>query len=265
MKKLQIIAGNCILENLKTSVETATFLKEMSQKYNFDLTYKSSFKKDNRSSTDYFSSLGEAECTEIFSELKKKDFRIITDVHNLYELELGLFDYIDVIQIPAYLCMQTELTTAVAKKGKSINLKKGQFVSPYDVEKIIMKIKSAGNNNITITERGTCFGYRDLVVDPRSFMILKQINLPIFFDVGHSVRKNGFPSSDTTKGGQKEFVETYARAAIANYVEGLFVEVHPDPKNAKCDAATQFSFNEFENLLENVKPLWDFVNLQKKQ
>ena len=124
MKKLQVIAGNCVLENLKTSLDTSSFLKEMSQKYNFDLIYKSSYKKDNRSSTDYFSTLGEEKSTEIFSELKSKNFKIITDVHNLYELDLKLFDFIDIIQIPAYLCMQTELTTKAAKKGKSINIKK---------------------------------------------------------------------------------------------------------------------------------------------
>ena len=135
-----------------------------------------------------------------------------------------------------------------------------EYAKANDVEKIVMKIESAGNNKITITERGTCFGYRDLMVDPRSFLILKKLNYPVFFDVGHSVRKNGFPSSNIKEGGQKEFGETYARSAISNFVDGLFIEVHPDPKNAKCDAATQFSFNEFEKLLTNVKPLWDFVN-----
>ena len=162
MKKLQVIAGNCVLESLKTSLETSSFLNEMSQKYNFDLVYKSSYKKDNRSSTDYFCTLGEEKSAEIFSQLKEKNFKIITDVHNIYELDFKLYDFIDVIQIPAYLCMQTELTTEAAKKGKTINLKKGQFLSPNDVEKIVLKIKSTGNDNITITERGTCFGYRDL-------------------------------------------------------------------------------------------------------
>ena len=156
--------------------------------------------------------------------------------------------------------MQTELTTAIAKTGKKINVKKGQFLSPEDVEKIVMKIEGAGNDKITITERGTCFGYRDLMVDPRSFLILRRLNYPVFFDVGHSVRKYGIPSSNTKDGGQKEFCETYARSAISNFVDGLFIEVHPDPKSAKCDAATQFSFNEFEDLMTNVKPLWDFVN-----
>jgi 2-dehydro-3-deoxyphosphooctonate aldolase (KDO 8-P synthase) len=151
MKKFQVIAGNCVLESLKTSVETSGFLKEMSEKFNFDLIYKSSYKKDNRSSTNYFSTLGHEECSEIFSELKNKNFKIITDVHNLYELQLDLFKFIDIIQIPAYLCMQTELTTEIAKTGKTINVKKGQFLSPNDVEKIVMKIESAGNNKITIT------------------------------------------------------------------------------------------------------------------
>lgn len=198
-------------------------------------------------------------CRYIF-RVKKKKYKIITDVHNLYELNLELFKFIDVIQIPAYLCMQTELTTEIAKTGKKINVKKGQFLSPNDVEKIVMKIESAGNNDITITERGTCFGYRDLMVDPRSFLILRRLNYPVFFDVGHSVRKYGIPSSNTKDGGQKEFCETYARSAISNFVDGLFIEVHPNPKSAKCDAATQFSFNEFEDLMTNIKPLWDFVN-----
>lgn len=263
MKKLQIIAGNCVLESLETSLTTSSFLREMSQKFNFDLIYKSSYKKDNRSSTDYFCTLGEEKSTEIFFELKNKNFKIITDVHNIYELDFKLFDFIDVIQIPAYLCMQTELTLKAAEKGKTINIKKGQFLSPNDVEKIVLKIKSSGYSNITITERGTCFGYRDLMVDPRSFHVLKKLNHPVFFDVGHSVRKNGFPSSNVKDGGQKEFGETYARSAISNFVDGLFIEVHPDPKNAKCDAATQFSFEEFENLMTNVKPLWDFVNSSK--
>ena len=136
MKKLQVIAGNCVLESLKTSLETSSFLREMSQKYNFDLVYKSSYKKDNRSSTDYFCTLGEEKSAEIFSELKDKDFKIITDVHNIYELELKLFDFIDVIQIPAYLCMQTELTTKAAEKGKTINLKKVNFYHQMMLKKL---------------------------------------------------------------------------------------------------------------------------------
>jgi 2-dehydro-3-deoxyphosphooctonate aldolase (KDO 8-P synthase) len=261
MKRLKIIAGNCILENLDTSIKTSDFLVKMSKKFDFDLTYKSSFKKDNRSSVKFYSGPTEQESIKIFKELKKSyDFDILTDFHNLYELESEIIEFIDVLQIPAYLCMQTELVLAMSKKNKKINVKKGQFLSPEDIGKVVFKIEATGNKNITITERGTSFGYRDLIVDPRAFLILREFGYPVFMDLGHSVRKYGVPSSNIKEGGQKRYVKTLARAAVANHLEGLFVEVHPDPNNAKCDAATQLSFEEFENLLNDIKPLWNFIN-----
>jgi 2-dehydro-3-deoxyphosphooctonate aldolase (KDO 8-P synthase) len=133
-------------------------------------------------------------------------------------------------------------------------------LSPEDIGKVVFKIEATGNKNITITERGTSFGYRDLIVDPRAFLILREFGYPVFMDLGHSVRKYGVPSSNIKEGGQKRYVKTLARAAVANHLEGLFVEVHPDPNNAKCDAATQLSFEEFENLLNDIKPLWNFIN-----
>ena len=158
--------------------------------------------------------------------------------------------------------MQTELTTKAAEKGKSINLKKGQFLSPNDVEKIVLKIKSTGNNNITITERGTCFGYRDLMVDPRSFLILKKLNYPVFFDVGHSVRRIDFHHQilkmEVKKNLVKLMQDLQFQILLMDYLL-RFIQI----QNAKCDVATQFSFSEFENLMNNVKPLWDFVNSDK--
>ena len=257
MKKLTIIAGNCILEDMATSIETAKFLVKLSKKYNYELIYKSSFKKDNRSSVEYYTGPGLEESVAIFKCLKEEfDVKIITDFHNLYELDTEIVDIVDVLQLPAYLCMQTELTLKIAKVGKPVNIKKGQFLHPEDVITIIRKIESVGNRNITITERGTSFGYRDLVVDPRSFYILKSFGYPVFFDAGHSVRKYGVPSANLDKGGTKEFIYTLASAAIACKIDGIFVEVHPNPSVAKCDAATQLSFDEFENLIREINPIW---------
>jgi 2-dehydro-3-deoxyphosphooctonate aldolase (KDO 8-P synthase) len=258
---LNVIAGNCVIENEKTSIVTALFLKEMSVKYSFKLTYKSSFKKDNRSSIEFFSGLKIQESINIFKKIKKEiNCEILTDFHNLYELEGEIIDLIDIIQIPAYLCMQTELTLKIAKQKKKINIKKGQFLHPEDVKNIIKKIESTGNKDITITERGTCFGYRDLVVDPRSFVILKSFGYPVIFDAGHSVRKYGVPSSNLRDGGAKIFINALCKTAIVNNVDGIFVEVHPNPNKALCDAATQLSFDEFENLIKNLIPFWKYFN-----
>ena len=265
MKKLLIIAGNCVLEDLETSEKTADFLVKTAEKYNFDLVYKSSFKKDNRSSHEYYTGLGIEESIKIFKHLKDKfGVKLITDFHHLYELETKLVDIVDILQLPAYLCMQTELTLAMAKINKPINIKKGQFLHPEDVGKIVKKIESTGNKKIMLTERGACFGYRDLVVDPRSFQILKKFGYPVIFDVGHSVRKYGVPSADLEKGGQKEFVYTLAKAAIASGVDGLFVEFHPNPAKAQCDASTQLNFNQFEKLIKEIVPLWQVLYTKNK-
>lgn len=261
LKILKIFAGNCILEDLDTASRTAMFLDKLSKKYNYELIYKSSFKKDNRSSAEYYTGLTLDESVEIFQHLKESiGVKIITDFHNLYELDHEIVNIVDILQLPAYLCMQTELTLKLAKIGKPVNIKKGQFLHPEDVGKIIKKIESVGQKNIMITERGTCFGYRDLVVDPRSFYILKSFGYPVLFDAGHSIRKYGVPSANLKKGGTKEYINTLVRAAIACKIDGIFVEVHPNPNHAKCDAATQLSFNEFENLIKEINPIWRLMN-----
>lgn len=257
MKKLKIIAGNCVLEDMDTSIKTARFLVELSKKYNYELIYKSSFKKDNRSSHKYYTGPKLEDSIKIFKHLKEEfGVKVITDFHNLYELDTEIVDVVDILQLPAYLCMQTELTLKIARVGKPINIKKGQFLHPEDVINIIKKIESVGNKNILITERGTCFGYRDLVVDPRSFYILKSFGYPVIFDAGHSIRKYGVPSANLDKGGTKEFICPLARAAIACKIDGIFVEVHPNPSIAKCDAATQLPFKEFEKLIKEISSIW---------
>ena len=261
MNKLTIIAGNCILEDMNTSIETVRFLTDLSKKYGYELIYKSSFKKDNRSSAEYYTGPGLEESIKIFKRIKEEfGLRIITDFHNLYELDTKIVEVVDILQLPAYLCMQTEMTLKMARQGKPVNIKKGQFLHPEDVIHVVRKIESAGNKDILITERGSSFGYRDLVVDPRSFHILKSFGYPVFFDAGHSVRKYGVPSADLEKGGQKEFIYTLARAAIACKIDGIFVEVHPNPEIAKCDAATQLSFEEFEKLIIEIMPIWQVLH-----
>jgi len=234
---------------------------KQSDSYDFKLIFKSSFKKDNRSSEAYYTGPLLDESARIFKQFKDTyGVKLLTDFHNLYELDHEIVNYVDILQVPAYLCMQTELVVAMARTGKTINIKKGQFLHPEDVEKVVKKIESVGNKSIILTERGTCFGYRDLVVDPRTFYILKQLGYPVIFDVGHSVRKYGVPSSDLDKGGAKEYINILASAAIATGIDGIFVEVHPDPPSALCDAATQLSFNEFAQLMDIVIPIWKAVN-----
>ncbi len=260
MKKLKIIAGNCVLEDYETSIETAHFLKEKSAEYGFELVYKSSFKKDNRSSHEFYRGPSLLDSIEIFQGLKDMGMVLITDFHNLYELETDIKDIVDILQLPAYLCMQTELILKMASQGKPMNIKKGQFLHPEDMQSTIKKVESVGNKEISVTERGTSFGYRDLIVDPRSFYVLKNFGYPVFFDVGHSIRKYGIPSSDLEKGGTKKYIAMLARSAIACDVDGIFVEVHPNPSKAKCDAATQVSFIEFEKLIKNINPIWRTIH-----
>lgn len=254
-----VIAGNCILEDLKTSLKTSQFLLDMSYKYKFELIYKSSWCKDNRSSLQGYRGLSIDNSVDIFAHIKNMGLKVITDFHSREQLNLPIIDVVDWIQVPAYLCMQTDLLISMVGTGKPINIKKGQFLSPEDMSHVINKAKESGCNDLMITERGTCFGYRDLVVDPRSFYILNKLGYPVIFDAGHSVRKYGIPSQNKS-GGNKDFISTLARAAIATGIQGIFVEVHPEPNEAKCDAATQLSFDEFETLIQEVMKVYEAVN-----
>lgn len=244
-----LIAGNCVVETKENTLRTAEFLQGLARELGVTLVYKSSYKKDNRSSTDFFSGLPMEESLRLLQEVKQQfGLPILSDIHYPSELEQGAAEVVDVLQVPAYLVMQTELVVSIAKVGKPINLKKAQFLHPEEMGKVVAKVESTGNRSILLTERGTCFGYRDLVVDPRSFHIMKQTGYPVIFDAGHSVRKYGVPSSDP-KGGAKHFLHTLMSASAATDLAGLFVEVHPDPPSALCDAASQLSFDEARTLI----------------
>lgn len=255
-----LMAGNCVLENKAIAFQTAEYLKKLSEELDVDFIFKASYRKDNRSSEKYFSGLPIDEALRIFDDIKREfDLPIVSDIHYPHELKEGVADVLDVLQIPAYLAMQTELVMEVAKMGKCVNIKKAQFLHPEEMEKVCKKVEATGNRNIMLTERGTCFGYRDMVVDIRSFAWMQQTGYPVLFDAGHSIRKYGIPSSDPT-GGSKQFLNHLMSACAATNINGLFIEVHPDPKNALCDAASQLSFDEAKRLITKYMKIAKFVD-----
>ncbi len=257
--KKVLMAGNCVLENKAIAFKTIEFLKELATSLDVEFIFKASYKKDNRSSEKYFSGLPLPDALKIFEEAKNEfDVPIVSDIHYPTELAEGAAEVLDVLQVPAYLAMQTELVLSLAKTGKPLNIKKPQFLHPEEMEKICKKVESSGNHSILLTERGACFGYRDLVVDIRSFQIMKSLGYPVFFDAGHSIRKYGIPSSDPA-GGTKQFLQSLMSACAATDIAGLFIEVHPDPKNALCDAASQLSFDEAKRMITRYFDIARFV------
>ena len=241
-------------------MDTAEFLVGLSQKLHLPLIYKSSFQKDNRSSSDFYSGPGMENGLAILKKIKEHfNVPVITDIHYPQQI-LPAAEVVDIIQIPAYLVMQTTLVVEAAKTGKVINLKHGQFLAPENMVKPVKKVEQAGNDNILVTERGYTFGYNDLIVDPRSFYHLRQTGYPVIFDVTHSIRKYGIPSADP-RGGSREFIPTLARAGVAAGIDGLFIEVHPDPSRASCDAASQMCISDVEQFLQ---PLIEIHDLEVK-
>lgn len=257
--KLFLLSGPCVIEDERTMATTAEKLKSVSEKLDIPVVFKSSFMKDNRSSVDFYAGPGLDEGLRVLQKIKQEfELPIVSDVHYPSQVKAAA-EVLDIIQIPAYLCMQTTLVVEAAKTGKTINLKHGQFISPKNMSKPIEKIESTGNKDILLTERGYAFGYNDLIVDPRSFYDLAQTGYPVVFDVTHSIRKYGIPSSDPS-GGLREYLPTLARAGVAAGIDGLFIEVHPDPVNALCDAASQLNIDDLEEFL---KPLIELHLIEK--
>jgi 2-dehydro-3-deoxyphosphooctonate aldolase (KDO 8-P synthase) len=241
-------------------MKTAEMLKEVSERLNFPVIYKSSFQKDNRSTAENYQGPGLDEGLKLLQRVKEEfGFSILSDVHYPEQMEAAA-EVLDVIQIPAYLVMQTTLVQAAAKTGKVINLKHAQFLAPENMKLPMGKVEAAGNDNIILTERGYAFGYNDLVVDPRSFYLMRQLGYPVVFDVTHSVRKYGIPSADP-KGGNREFLPTLARSGAAAGVDGFFIETHPEPEKALCDAASQLCVYDFE---EFMKPILELHEVEVK-
>jgi 2-dehydro-3-deoxyphosphooctonate aldolase (KDO 8-P synthase) len=257
---LFLIAGPCVIEEESLMVKTAERLKKISEKMNIPLIFKSSFQKDNRSSLEYYTGPGITRGLEILAKIKEMfDLPVISDVHYPGQVDEAK-EVLDIIQVPAYLCMQTDLVVAVARTGKPMNLKHGQFLAPENMAKPVKKAEDSGNRKILLTERGYTFGYNDLIVDPRSFYLLNQIGYPVIFDITHSIRRYGIPSADP-KGGAREFLPVIARAGVAAGIDGLFIETHPEPQKALCDAASQLCIDDLEAFL---KPLIEIHTVVKK-
>ena len=249
-ESLPFIAGPCVIENRDLVFKTAEKLKTICEKLKVPFIFKSSYDKANRTSINSFRGHGIEEGLEILNEVKKEfDVFILSDVHEISEINL-VKDVLDIIQIPAFLCRQTNLILEAAKTGKVINIKKGQFLAPDDVLNIVKKAYSTGNENILITERGTSFGYHNLVVDMRSFDIIHKFGIPVVFDSTHSVQLPGGGGDKSL--GQREFVPTLLRAAVAAGCDGIFMETHPDPDSALSDGPNMVPLHEVEGLLRDA-------------
>jgi 2-dehydro-3-deoxyphosphooctonate aldolase (KDO 8-P synthase) len=256
--ELFLISGPCVIEDELIMMKTAEKLKEVSEKLNIQIIYKSSFQKDNRSSLKYYDGPGLAKGIAILAKVKEQfGFPLLTDIH-YPDQAAAAGEVCDVLQIPAYLCMQSTLMVAAAKTGRVVNIKHGQFLAPENMKHPVQKCLDSGNDQVILTERGFTFGYNDMVVDPRSFFLMGQLGYPVVFDITHSIRKYGIPSADA-KGGAREFLPVLSRAGVAAGVDGVFIETHPDPEKALCDAASQLSVYQLEEFL---KPLIDIHNLE---
>ncbi len=258
--ELFLISGPCVIEDELIMLKTAEKIKEVSERLKIKVIYKSSFQKDNRSSLKYYDGPGLAKGIQILQKVKEQfGFPVLTDIH-YPEQAAPAAEVCDVLQIPAYLCMQSTLLVAAAKTGKVVNIKHGQFLAPDNMKHPLQKCIDAGNDNVILTERGYTFGYNDLIVDPRAFYHLNNLGHPVVFDVTHCIRKYGIPSADA-KGGAREFLPVLSRAGVASGVDGIFVETHPEPEKALCDAASQLCVYDLEEFL---KPLIEIHNLEVK-
>ena len=250
---LSVIAGPCAIEGRQQTLEAAAALKEIFLQAGVPLIFKSSLDKANRSSGASYRGVGMTEGLSILAEVRERyDVPVITDIH-LPEQAIPVAEAVDMLQIPAFLCRQTDLLLAAAATGKPVNIKKGQFLSPWEMRHVLAKARSTGNERICLCERGSSFGYNNLVVDMRGLEIMKTTGHPVIFDATHSVQLPG--AGDGKSGGQREFVAPLARAAVAVGVAGLFLETHPDPDAAPCDGPNMLPFTALPSLLATLKEL----------
>lgn len=254
---LYIIAGPCVIESEDIAFYTAERLKVICSQVGLSLLFKSSYDKANRTSLSSFRGPGLEKGLQIFSDVRSRfGIPVISDVHSIDEVKPAS-EVLDAFQIPAFLCRQTDLVLSASHTGKPVNIKKGQFLAPWDVKNIIDKFISTGNRNLFITERGASFGYNNLVVDFRGLPIMRAFGYPVIFDVTHSLQLPGGLGSSS--GGQKEFAETLARAAVAAGVDGLFMEVHPDPDKALCDGPNMLPIDAVPDFLRVMKQIHNAV------
>lgn len=258
MKKLILIAGPCVIESENMIMQTAKELKKITEQLPIDFYFKASFDKANRTSLDSYRGPGIQKGLEILKRVKEElGLRIVTDIHEPSQADQAA-SVCDIIQIPAFLCRQTDLLVAAAKTNKMINVKKAQFLAPWDMKNVINKIETSGNSKIMLCERGTSFGYNCLVVDMTSIYEMKKFSYPVVFDATHSVQKPG--GNGTSTSGNRCYVEPLAKAAIAAGADALFMEVHPNPDKALSDGPNMVRLNEVKPMLERILKVYDSVN-----
>ncbi len=246
---LLLLAGPCVLESEELAREVAMELRTITSRLDVSFVFKSSYDKANRTSLGAFRGPGLEKGLEILGRIRESGVPVVSDIHEVSQVKSAAAT-LDILQIPAFLCRQTDLLLAAAETGKVINLKKGQFVSPWDMEHAVSKIKSTGNTKVLLTERGSTFGYNNLVVDMRSVPVMRSLGCPVVYDATHSVQLPG--GAGDSSGGQREFIPPLTRAAVAAGVDGLFMEVHPDPENALCDGPNSIPLAEVESLLRQL-------------
>jgi len=248
-----LLAGPCAIEGENIAFEIAERINQICDKLKISFIFKGSYRKANRSRIDSFTGIGDEKALNILKSVGEKfNIPTVTDIHSAPEAAMAA-KYVDVIQIPAFLCRQTDLLVAAAKTGKTVNIKKGQFLSPESMNFAVKKVRDSGNDNVMITDRGTTFGYQDLVVDFRGIPVMKKNNCPVILDITHSLQEPNQTSGVT--GGKPELIETIAKAGIAAGVDGLFLETHPDPSVAKSDGANMLRLDLLEGLLTKLVKL----------
>lgn len=253
-----LIAGPCVIESEEMVLSIAKQMKDITDKLGIPYTFKASFDKANRTSINGFRGPGIEEGLRILQKVKDTfDLPICTDIHEPWQAE-KVAKVCDILQIPAFLCRQTDLLVAAAKTGKCINIKKAQFLAPWDMKNCVEKVRQSGNDNVMLCERGTTFGYNTLVVDMTGLRVMKDMGVPVIFDATHSVQKPG--GNGTSTGGNRQYVEYLAKAAVSVGIDGLFMETHPDPDNAKSDGPNMVPLGEMEELLKKLQRVYEAVN-----
>ena len=254
MNKPRIIAGPCVIESAELLDEVARTLVEINSKLGTEIIFKASFDKANRTSLGSYRGVGLERGLQMLSDIHSKyGLKTLTDIHEAWQAE-PVGEVVDVLQIPAFLCRQTDLLVAAARTGKIVNIKKAQFLAAWDMQNCLNKVRQSGNDNVMLCERGTSFGYNTLVVDMTGLRVMKDMGVPVIFDATHSVQKPG--GNGTSTGGNREYVEYLAKAAIAVGADGLFMETHPDPDNAKSDGPNMVPLGQMKELLIKLQKVW---------
>jgi 2-dehydro-3-deoxyphosphooctonate aldolase (KDO 8-P synthase) len=260
-RPMVLIAGPCVIESEDACLEVAARLKELTRSLGIPLIFKSSYDKANRSSLGSYRGPGLRRGLEVLGRIKREmGIPVLSDVHRFEEVQEAA-EVLDVLQVPAFLCRQTDFVAAIAGAGKAVNVKKGQFLAPWDMKNVVEKIESAGNQSILLTERGASFGYNNLVADMRALVIMRQTGYPVIYDVTHSLQLPG--GLGTSSGGQREYIPPLARAGVAAGVDGLFMEVHPNPAEALCDGPNSQPLKELRPLLEQLMAVDKIVKMQR--